>query len=282
LRAALALLLLGSPAAPAAAHELLAGPLRLKGAPGPMSGPSARLAVEAPPDSLLTGMDSYAADAQGRRLADQSSFCHTDLFAGPAPAPPLLSLSEGLESFRLPSGFGLAVAAPASVNSMAQGGPAEGGEVWIRTRLVWAPAAGLRPLVHHAVALVPERTGARRAPGLGGASWLVPPGRHVYELRGRWPADGRVHAAFLHAHRGAARAELRETDGGPALWTAVLGGEALDALPAYSSAEGFPVSRSRRFLLRLEYENRGEEPLVAMGTAHLFVAGHPADKPDVK
>lgn len=284
---------------------------------GPSTKREVRLAEGKPRLLWITGVEARVLAEDGQPLAYEY-MCHVNLDLDrrahnrvfgryPVSAARLATLSQGLEKFALPEGFGLPVRSNEPLNLTTQAlnlnEPEGGRRVRIETVVRYEEDDAAKPLkplflvaanVRRCGKDVERASETGMSAETGGAEcsvhWVVPPGRQETRssanLQLALPYDTRAHYILVHAHPYARWIELYDRTDKKAVFRAdvrsLSGGRlGIENLQAYSGAEGLPLFKDHEYEMAALYENTSGKPVDAMATFYVFVADQGFDRAKV-
>ncbi len=268
-----------------------------------MQGPSDRVPVDADGLDWVTAIRSEVIDAgDGARLGDEF-FCHSQMQVGLGSQ--LLVMATGAEEIRFPDGFGVRMTEWTRRGGLNFFGMALNNHVApidrhvrIRATVEYRSAedvgdAPLRELTMTPI-VMSVRDARHRPADAGGASdvsthcvlvddlpvhWMVPPGKQLTRRRidvRPWLTSERatVHYVATHLHNHGVSMRLRDVTADEVLWEAVVENEPdrvqIARIPAYSSAEGFPLRRDHEYEIEARYDNTSDRPIDAMAMMGVY------------
>ncbi|MFG0317568.1 MAG: hypothetical protein ACF8XB_09855 [Planctomycetota bacterium JB042] len=109
--------------------------------------------------------------------------------------------------------------------------------------------------------------------------WMVPPGppltRRRIDVRPWLTAErATVHYVATHLHNHGVSMLLRDVTTGEVLWEAVVENEPdrvqIARIPAYASADGFPLRRDHEYEIEARYDNTSDRPIDAMAMMGVY------------
>lgn len=256
----------------------------MKGVQYEMIGPGASQSISFDRQGWITEIEAFATDDQGHRLQDQSFLCHSTFHYGRVfeKRHPRLTLDEGVQTVRLPDGFGMPIRpdAPYRIDMMLQNHePSLDRRLAVETRIkvrYEGDGPPLKSLVHFALAAEEPADHPKSVDAKDWAVWWLTPGHHRLERPIQLPVDGRVHFMTAHVHRYAVSIKLVDTDTGKILFEGRPVEDSkrnLLSTPIYSSAEGFPVRANQPLMFSVDYDIPPNTKAIAMATLHLLL--HP-------
>ncbi len=277
-------------AARAETRSFVAGPLALKGAALPMTGPELSLSQRFPRSGVLTRFSVHVLDESRAAADDRDLFCHAALGLGRSGAARarlyrslgldplrLISTAEGQNEIVFPRGFGVRVDStteyPLELMLQSPDGGADG-RYYFRVEYALADPAEEASVTPLEDVRVSGYVSGRDRTITGNLDWWVPPGRHEYARRFRVPFSGTVHYAQVHVHRYARRVVVRDPASGKELYAEDVVDDAqrrLVRVPVYSSAEGFPLAAGREYEAVFVYDNPTKKDIPAMGSVRFFM-----------
>lgn len=261
-----------------------------------MQGPSAtvevRLATGAPRVLYVTGLETEVVGSGPERLChlnlDVDLRAHRKVFGARGNGTRLFTLSQGAASAQLPPGFGLPVLSNEPLKLTTQALDLDGAKAKLRFRTrVRFEEGPLKPLILAGANVMKCGPDARAASKHGmstdgvregcTAHWVVPPGKE--EVRS--PAnhqlalthDTRIHQILVHVHPYAQWVELFDLTAKKPVFRAGVAGRAtgVEAVEAYSSAEGLPLFKDHKYELAALYDNPTKSESDAMAVFYMLV-----------
>jgi hypothetical protein len=281
--AALLFVALGVPARAETTTDV-SPPLALKGVQKQMQGPTTSADRVFHKAGWITAFSVHVVDGKGRDRDHDHVFCHTAVEGTVNADYPdnvrleglHLTLGDGQNEIRFPEGFGIPVESSTSyrvVSMLHSDDPAMDGVFSFATRMETADAgngAALKALSDVEVSV--KGDGGRDCHGIPALEIL--PGRHSFEKEFVMPLSGRVHYIQTHMHRYAEEVALEDRATGKILYRGVVKQDPAhypEELPRYSSVEGFPIEKGRRYVVRLTSFNPTDETDEGMALMRIYV-----------
>lgn len=306
-------------------YSMLSPTLLIDGIYKSMEGPKATNIVQLSPDSTLlwiTGFEVRAVDAKTRKPLSNDFICHTNVDFNDARYfggfglhdrigihyPRMTSLSNGLESFRFPKGYGIPMKGNDLLNITTESlnHNLKNEYRWIKHEVKIAytkKSDGFKPLMSRTVFImlpfdetdpykepldpsgnncIPVETKNHTYRGEDGRKmsghWVIPPGKHTYKSNVgpqlKIKDSLRLHASAIHVHPFATSLSLIDkTDGKTIFESAVTNHKdriGLAKIGDFVSETGIWLYADHNYELVLEVDNTSGVQQDMMGSAFLF------------